>query len=380
MSFTQSFPFPDFERLHAVGRVKFIEIDGKVFAYNVKDSCLVRVNNPETFSFEVIKTPKNPVKTLILHTTYECNLRCKHCYINAGVKRQDEMDSKELSRIVREFGELGGLGVDLSGGESFLKEGIEEVIQTARNQRLRTVILSNAVDLNPEQLKTVVPFIDGIAVGLDGLYESNDKIRGKGSFDKTVKGLEKIAETGIELSLTTLITLENISQLVKFPEFISRYGGRHWSLVMPRPSGRFSGEEEKIERIYKLWDDAKVRGVLKELQEKSHQYKISIILDHILVPGAKKRVEETSKDFIYQIYNKGRACWDNTLTIMPNGDVKCCLFFDGQIYDNVRNKSLREVYESSKREMALKGFLGYPADKCPFLEKVNFEEFENKIR
>jgi len=76
-----SFPFPDFERLHAVGRVKFIEVDGRVFAYNVRDSYLVGINNSEKFPSEIVRTPKNPVKTLILHTTYECNLRCKHCYI-----------------------------------------------------------------------------------------------------------------------------------------------------------------------------------------------------------------------------------------------------------------------------------------------------------
>jgi len=374
-----SFPFPDFERLHAVGRVKFIEIDGKVFAYNVKDSYLVRVNNSEAFSSEVVKTPKNPVKTLILHTTYECNLRCKHCYINAGVKRSDEMDSKELSRIVREFGELGGLGVDLSGGEALLKEGIEEVIQEARNQKLRTVVLSNGADINLEQLKRVAPPIDGIAIGLDGLYESNDEIRGDGSFDRTIKGLEKIAEEGVELSFTTLITPESIPQLLDFPEFVSKYGGKHWSLVMPRPSGRFSGEEEKIDSIYKLWEEAKNNGLLKELQEKSHQYKVSVILDHILVPGAKKRVEETSTDFIYQIYNRGRACWDNSLTIMPNGDVKCCLFFDGQVYGNVQNKSLRSVYESEGRERALGEFKRYPIDKCPFVEKHVLKDFERKL-
>ncbi len=96
-----SFPFLDFERLHAVGRVKFIEIDGSVFAYNVKDSYLVRIDNSKRFSSEIVKTPKNPIKTLILHTTYECNLRCKHCYIDAGVKRPNEMDSKAIESCQR---------------------------------------------------------------------------------------------------------------------------------------------------------------------------------------------------------------------------------------------------------------------------------------
>lgn len=375
-----SFPFPDFENLHAIGRVKFLEVDGKVFAYNVKDSYLVRVSNPKNFSSEVVKTPKNPIKTLILHTTYECNLRCKHCYINAGVKRSDEMDSKELSRIVREFGELGGLGVDLSGGEALLKEGIEEVIKEARNQNLRMVVLSNGVDINGEQIKRVASSIDGVAIGLDGLYKSNDEIRGNGSFDRTISGLEKIAEAGVEISFTTLITPESIPQLLDFPEFVSKYGGRQWSLVMPRASGRFVGEEGKIDSTYKLWEKAKNSGLLQELQKKSHQYKVSVILDHLLVSGAKKRVEETSKDFIYQIYNRGRACWDNTFTIMPNGDVKCCLFFDGQIYDNVRNKSLKEVYKSERRKRLLGEFKRYPADKCPFVEKQTLKNFERKTK
>lgn len=376
-----SLPFPDFERLRSQNRVKFIKIGEDTFAYNVRDSYLIKIEKPEIFSLnDIVKTPKNPLKTLILHTTYECNLRCKHCYIDAGMKKKDEMDSQELSRIVKEFGEIGGLGVDLSGGEALLKKGIEEVIQTARNQKLRTVVLSNATDLNLDQLKRISPYLDGIAVGLDGLYESNDKIRGTGSFKKTITGLEKIAENGIELSLTTLITPESIPQLVNFPEFISKYGCKQWSLVMPRPSGRFAKEKEKIQENYSLWETAKKNGLLQSLQEKANKYNVSVILDHILVPGTKKRIEETSHDFIYETYNKGRACWDNTLTVMPNGDVKCCLFFDGQVYENIRNKSLKEVYFSEKRENALKEFLKYPVEKCPFVEKSILSEFERKIK
>lgn len=148
---------------------------------------------------------------------------------------------------------------------------------------------------------------------------------------------------------------------------------------MPRPSGRFSGKEEDIQYTQKLWQSAKEKGLLKRLKQESDKYGISVILDHILVPGAKKRMEEASTDLVYRLYNKGRACWDNTLTVMPNGDVKCCLFFDGQIYDNIKNKSLENVYLSSRREEALQEFLKYPSDKCPFLEKQKLRDFENKI-
>jgi len=191
--------------------------------------------------------------------------------------------------------------------------------------------------------------------------------------------LERIAEAGIELSLTTLITPESIPQLAQFPEFISRYGGRSWSLVMPMPSGRFAGKEDNINEAIRLWEEAKRKGILKEIHAQSRKSNVTVIIDHILVPSAKRRVEETARDFVYEAYNKGRACWDNTLTIMPNGDVKCCLFFDGQVYENIRNKALKEVYKSSRRESALAEFKKYPVDKCPFVEKHQLEKFERGL-
>lgn len=374
-------PFPDFETLNLKGRVKFIKIGERVFAYNVRDSFLIEMPNDSPFTKEAITTTNPPVKTLILHTTYDCNLSCEHCYMNAGrMTGREEMDSSELSRIVREFGQMGGIGVDLSGGEALLKKGIEDVIKTAREQKLRTVVLSNAADLNPAQLKTIAPNIDGIAVGLDGLCDANDRIRGDGAFDRTLKGLDIIAREGIELSFTTLITPESIPQLLDFPNFISRYGGRSWSLVMPRPSGRFASQEDKINDTYTQWEIAKSKGLLRDLHERSKEHNLVVILDHILVPGAKKRVEAESRDFVYELYNKGRACWDNTLTVMPNGDVKCCLFFDGQIYGNTRDTPLREVYESSRRKLALDEFRKYPIDKCPFIEKTQLEQFSGKLK
>ena len=371
----QSF-HPDLVRLHKDGRVKFIDVSGKILAYNVRDSFLVEVDNlPEEYKSEVIITPTPPVKTLILHTTYECNFGCRHCYMEAGKKRTDEMDSDELSRIVEEFGEMGGLGLDLSGGETLLKKGIEEVIYEARNQKLRTVILSNAGEIDRAQLRNLAPYIDGFAVGVDGLYGVNDAIRGKGTFERIKKGLDLIAGEGIELSFTTLITPESIPQLLDFPGFMEKYGVRSWSLVMPRPSGRFSKKQDLINNSYLMWEKAKKEGILNQIQDLTKPKGISVILDHILVPGSKIRVEETSKSFVYDAYNKGRACWDNTLTVMPNGDVKCCLFFDGQVYDNLRGKHLMEVYQSEMRDRALDEFRKFPVDKCPFLENGNLDNF-----
>ena len=115
------------------------------------------------------------------------------------------------------------------------------------------------------------------------------------------------------------------------------------------------------------------QGLLNSLHYKTKQRGILVILDHILVPNIKKKIDENSDNFVYNLYNKGRACWDNTLTIMPNGDIKCCLFFDGQIYNNVKKRSLRYIYQSEQRKIALAEFKKYPIDKCPFIEKSQLD-------
>lgn len=372
--------FKEIEELHSKKRIKFLEINNHFFIYNVRDSLLTKTFAiPEKYQDEIIRVQGTPIKTLILHSTYECNFRCSHCYLQAGKAREEEMDSEELSRIVREFSKMGGLGVDISGGEALLKQGIEKVIQTARNQRLRTDVLSNAGELNPTQLRRIGQYIDAMTVGLDGLYDVNDRIRGQGTFNRIQKGLELILEQGIELAITTLITKESTPQLLTFPEFLEHYGVKNWSLVMPRTSGRFVAERQEVQEAEQAWKIAKQQGLLKRLQQETKPRGIKVILDHILVPGSKKLIEETSSDFVYKMYNKGRVCWDNTLTIMPNGDIKCCLFFDGQVYDNVKGKPLREVYESEKRQRALEEFKNFPIDECPFVETQNLERFSEKL-
>ena len=88
--------FPGFEELYRKDRIKLIDISGEIFAFNVQDSILFKIENlPRKYFNDVVKTPLPPLKTLILHTTYKCDFSCKHCYINAGKMRQDEMDSKE---------------------------------------------------------------------------------------------------------------------------------------------------------------------------------------------------------------------------------------------------------------------------------------------
>jgi len=55
------------------------------------------------------------------------------------------------------------------------------------------------------------------------------------------------------------------------------------------------------------------------------------------------------------------------------------LFFDGQIYDNMKEKPLRDVYNSKNRKKAINIFKKFSSDKCPFLEQDKLKKFEQEL-
>jgi len=78
---------------------------------------------PSAFSSEL-----RPV--VFWNITYLCNLRCAHCYINAGPEpRREELSRDDLLRVAREIADLGLPLVIFSGGEPLMRRDFWDVAQ-----------------------------------------------------------------------------------------------------------------------------------------------------------------------------------------------------------------------------------------------------------
>ncbi|UCD58682.1 MAG: radical SAM protein, partial [Candidatus Hydrogenedentota bacterium] len=155
----------------------------------------------------VIQGPIPSLRYLLLHITTRCNLKCTHCFL--GDVEPLDLPLEQVAYVMKEFDELQGLRLLVSGGEPFLHPQFWEINELFERFSFRTVILSNGTSLaNPgfvERLRA-----QEVQVSLDGVGPSHEALRGAGAFSKTLRGLENLAESDIDVSVATMVHAGNV--------------------------------------------------------------------------------------------------------------------------------------------------------------------------
>jgi len=143
-----------------------------------------------------------------------CNLTCHHCFISCGPgNRSHEMMARaEVARYLEEVGDLGVKDLYFTGGEPFLNREILGILEDALRVA-PTTVLTNATLIDDRRagdlaaLARATRYSFEVRVSLDGLTpETNDPIRGEGTFRTTIRGAEALHRAGIEPILTVAQT------------------------------------------------------------------------------------------------------------------------------------------------------------------------------
>ena len=126
--------------------------NSKFIDYCIKEGLITKKRIPAKQP-PLMKSPDPSLRYLELQITNKCNLRCRHCYINPplfnsllskgrhrGVKEDkkgfseknlNELSVKQIKIILKEFEQMQGLRVLITGGEPLLHskfEGINEML------------------------------------------------------------------------------------------------------------------------------------------------------------------------------------------------------------------------------------------------------------
>jgi sulfatase maturation enzyme AslB (radical SAM superfamily) len=133
-----------------------------------------------------------------------CNLTCNHCFISCSPHNKS-FGFLSLADVERRLLESMPLGVKeyyFTGGEPFLNRDMVAILVATLRYGPATV-LTNATVLKPSWLKTLAdaeagsPYSLEFRVSIDGFSpETNDPIRGEGTFNRAMQGIALLVEHG----------------------------------------------------------------------------------------------------------------------------------------------------------------------------------------
>nr|MDO8085448.1 radical SAM protein [Candidatus Sigynarchaeum springense] len=156
---------------------------------------------------------------LQLHITRRCNLHCKHCYIegskDSAPSPAPELQPAEVLDIIRQFdGFVRYIGfrgkIYFTGGEPLLDGRLPGYIAEASRRSIIPMILSNGTLIDrvkARELRAAGARI--VQVSLDGMEETHEYIRGKGTFKLATRALDECHDAG--LATIAMVTVSKLN-------------------------------------------------------------------------------------------------------------------------------------------------------------------------
>lgn len=143
------------------------------------------------------------VKSLCLHLSHDCNLRCRYCFANQGDyhgKRENmplNVALKAVDMLIAKSGSVKNLEMDFFGGEPLMNfDVLRQTVSYAKEQAQKAgkifkfTCTTNGLLLDREKSDYLNEEMDNVVLSLDGRREVNDFARpcpnGRGSFDLIV--------------------------------------------------------------------------------------------------------------------------------------------------------------------------------------------------
>ncbi|MBW1932589.1 MAG: radical SAM protein [Deltaproteobacteria bacterium] len=278
-------------------------------------------------------------RNFFFHILTQCNLRCRHCYINPEQHGRQILDERTLARWLAIFANNypitkspnhripqspNNTNVIFLGGEPTLSPALPHGIKEARRLGYASITVDTNGYLFNDILDMVSPEdLDYFSFSLDGSHPKvNDFIRGEGVFDICTSGIRLALEKGFGVSVIFTASRMNIHDLVNMPPLLTDLGVKRffiqvigirgkparkgetalqlsreeWETVVPEVAGKFVFPNGRVYTCplcedYPIHSMEIVDGVLKErppIRECdlfSLQIPEGCVLNKILHPG-----------------------------------------------------------------------------------------------
>lgn len=177
-----------------------------------------------------------------IEVTDKCNLRCKHCYLEASSGKTKMLSLEDFKKILSELEKNMVVNVEFTGGELFINPDIYEILNLAYQKFTIIGILTNGTILKDNVLKLLTQNRDRtvVNVSIDSTNsEIHDQFRGvPGAFYKTCENVKRMTQNGIKVRIASSIFKENMWEIDKLAELAINLGAQLFSFNFVEEFGR----------------------------------------------------------------------------------------------------------------------------------------------
>jgi MoaA/NifB/PqqE/SkfB family radical SAM enzyme len=153
---------------------------------------------------------------IFFHILTNCNLSCRHCYINKEQHGKNTLPLEKINAWLDAFAEKSDVAnVIFLGGEPTLHPDLFLAVKHAKKTGYKSVTIDTNGYLFNGILSKIEPCeVDYISFSLDGVArQTNDMLRGNGSYDKCILGVKEAVSKGFNTSIIYTVSSANIDEL-----------------------------------------------------------------------------------------------------------------------------------------------------------------------
>ena len=207
----------DFSRIEGIIRGL---VEGNACPFTCFD---VKLKEPE---FGHVKAPLR----IDLALTYRCNNNCSHCYAG-GPRETKELTTAEWKQVIKKADAFEVPNVAFTGGESLLRDDLEELIAYAQGLNIVTGLITNGRLLTPGRVESLKKAgLDYVQITIESPDpEVHNKMCGASAFEDTVAGIRNSVKE-LYVTTNTTITRQNYRTMKDLVPFLYELGVRQFGM------------------------------------------------------------------------------------------------------------------------------------------------------
>jgi radical SAM protein with 4Fe4S-binding SPASM domain len=275
-----------------------------------------------------------------LQLTQRCHMGCPHCYMSSSPSGHD-MPWEQAKAVVEAAAEMGVCQIAIGGGEPLLHPHFAELLYHTRAFGVMPNLTTTGDGLTPRILRAMSDCCGAVALSLEGVYEDYDRRRKRG-FAFFRETHDAFRSYGIPTVFQIALSAENLSSLPDMVDYCLACDDLYGVLFLAYKSiGRGEGFQTPLSQVRSSELFPLLRDAFQKLSAVTR-----VGYDCCLTPG----IVGMDRAFGYDDPGvvEGCSAVRTSVGVTVELDVVPCTFLTHHVLGNLREQTLREVWQGER--------------------------------